>query len=173
MWTVWRPPWTLLNGLLSRSFELERYPPTIDIRAPLAGFLGWLVPGLGHIFIGDRTRGLICFVTITATFWTGVAIGGVGTTIDPYERTLWFAGQLCAGGNTVAGYALHQAVVSHWTPADRAAATANWASSEIGVHYTGVAGLLNILVVLDAISRAEASAVASRLRRHETARGVT
>ncbi|MBI1826609.1 MAG: hypothetical protein HY287_16525 [Planctomycetes bacterium] len=152
---------------------MERNQPTIDIRAPLAGFLGWLVPGLGHILIGDRSRGLICFVTITATFWTGVAIGGVGTTIDPHDRTLWFAGQLCAGGNTIVAYMFHETVVSRWTPSDRAAATANWASSEVGVHYTGVAGLLNILVVLDAIARAEVSTVVARIKRRETARSVT
>lgn len=38
-------------------------------------------------------------------------------------------------------------------------------STEVGVHYTGVAGLLNLLVILDAIGRAEPSPSARRRER--------
>src|SRR3990172_10486299 len=82
---------------------------TTVFTASIAGFLAWLVPGLGHIYLGHRVRGLVCLVTITLTFWTGVAIGGVQATVDPHERTLWFMAQLCSGGNTLAAYALHSA----------------------------------------------------------------
>lgn len=124
------------------------------LTAPIAGFLAWLVPGLGHLYLGERTRGLICLVTITATFWTGVAIGSVQGTVDPRERTLWFMAQICTGGNTVAAYGLRQATVS---PPSRQnpGYIPSWLSADVGVHYTGVAGLLNLLVILDALSRAE------------------
>lgn len=152
---------------------MERDFPSIGFRTPLAGLLSWVVPGLGHIYLGNRARGLVCLIAITATFWTGIAIGGAGTTIDPSERTLWFSAQMCSGANALAGYAMHNAVVSRWTPTDRAEAMANWTSSEVGVHYTGVAGLLNILVVLDALARAEVLEPRALARRREPLRGVT
>jgi len=137
---------------------------------PIAGFLAWLVPGLGHIYLGHRVRGIICLVTITLTFWTGVAIGGVQGTVDPRERTLWFMAQLCTGGNTLAAYGLHQAVEPHANESSAtvqrpAAVLAQWLSSDVGVHYTGVAGLLNLLIILDALGRADAPS--PNRRRHD------
>jgi hypothetical protein len=124
------------------------------LAAPIAGFLAWLVPGLGHLYLGERTRGLICLVAITATFWTGVAIGSVQGTIDPRERTLWFMAQICTGGNTLTAIGLNAAVKPK-PGATTPAYIPSWLSVDVGVHYTGVAGLLNLLVILDALSRAE------------------
>lgn len=131
--------------------------PSDLLAAPIAGFLAWLIPGLGHIYLGHRTRGIICLVTITATFWTGVAIGSVQGTVDPRERTLWFMAQLGTGGNTLAAYGLRQAVVSRASPT-QPVYIPSWLAADVGVHYTGVAGLLNFLVILDALTRAESGA---------------
>lgn len=124
------------------------------VRAPIAGLLTWLVPGLGHIFLGHRGRGLVLLVAVTATFWSGVAIGGVTSTVDPREHRLWFFAQVCTGGNTGVAYALNRAVRSTWTPGETHAGS-HWVSAEVAVHYTGIAGLLNLLVILDAIVRAD------------------
>lgn len=132
---------------------------------PIAGFLSWLVPGLGHIYLGYRARGLICLVTIMATFWTGVAVGSVQATIAPKARKLWFLAQLCTGGNTLAAYGLHYVVDPESARSPKQAVTPYWASADVGVHYTGVAGLLNLLVILDAIRRAEPSTLARRDKR--------
>jgi hypothetical protein len=118
-------------------------------RGPIAGLLAWLIPGLGHFFLGQKRRAVVFFVTIAATFWTGVAIGGVRATVDPAKRSLWFAAQVCSGVNAFAAYALHRSVASSAEP------SGPYLSSEVGVHYTGVAGLLNILIVLDAIGCAD------------------
>ncbi len=148
-------------------------------RMPVAGLLAWLVPGLGHIYLGHRVRGLVCLVTITATFWTGVAIGSVRGTVDPHKRKLWFVAQLGTAGNALAGYALHRWTVSAASDAGARLesrtsrsrtsgtekSTAHWASAEVGVHYAGVAGLLNLLVILDAIARAEPSLATRRGKR--------
>ena len=134
-------------------------------RLTVAGFLAWLMPGLGHAYLGHRGRGLICFVTITATFWTGVAIGGVRGTIDPHERKLWFLAQLCAGVNTGVGYALHEGLVRAASRRGEAPVVTHWASAEVGLHYTGVAGLLNLLVVLDAVARGETPPTGRRKER--------
>ena len=128
--------------------------------------LGLAVPGLGHIYLGHRVRGVVCLVTITVTFWTGVAIGGVQATVDPQERTLWFMAQLCTGGNTLAAYGLHSIVEPRPAAGQRPAAPAHWLSSEVGVHYTGVAGLLNLLVILDALGRVDAPSPKRARRNH-------
>lgn len=142
------------------------------LRAPIAGFLAWLVPGLGHMFLGQRGRGLVFLVTITGTFWTGVAIGGVRGTVDPTDRSLWFVAQLCTGGNTVFAYLLNRSLSHSPTPADGRVkyVPPYWMSAEVGVHYTGVAGLLNLLVILDALALGELMSRANR--QLELARGV-
>jgi len=142
-------------------------PRNALLAGPIAGLLAWLAPGLGHLYLGHRVRGLVCLVTITVTFWTGVAIGGVQATVDPHERTLWFMAQLCTGGNALAAYGLHSIVEPKPTPGQRPAATlAHWLSADVGVHYTGVAGLLNLLVILDALGRADAARPARGRRDH-------
>ncbi|MCP4379388.1 MAG: hypothetical protein GY794_24860, partial [bacterium] len=49
------------------------------IRALLGAMLAWIVPGAGHAFVGRPGRGIIIFIVIGATFWGGVAMGGVMT----------------------------------------------------------------------------------------------
>ncbi|MHC5111127.1 MAG: DUF6677 family protein [Planctomycetota bacterium] len=124
------------------------------LRAPIAGILSWVLPGLGHFLIGDRTRGLILLTVITVTFWSGIAIGGVRDTIDTKQRKLWFTAQMCAGGNALVAYTWNTSQRKSDAVKGIRANPAHWAHIEIGVHYTGVAGLLNILVIFDAIGRA-------------------
>lgn len=124
---------------------------------PLVGLLAWLVPGLGHIFLGCRGRGIVFLVTVTATFWSGVAIGGVRSTVDPQARKLWFVAQLCTAANTLTAYALRLAVTQRGSNPGHAIGVNHWSAVNIGVHYTGVAGLLNILIIFDAIARTEPS----------------
>jgi TM2 domain-containing membrane protein YozV len=134
-----------------------------SIRAAVAGLLAWLIPGLGHIYLGHRTRGLILLVTVTVTFWSGVAIGGVRSTVDPRERRLWFVAQICTGGNTMAAVMLRQRIERTLSPEELAGPGGHWLPADVGVHYTGVAGLLNLLVILDVVARADRN---GSLRRH-------
>ncbi|MBI4716929.1 MAG: hypothetical protein HY763_03930 [Planctomycetes bacterium] len=146
--------------------------PNTALRVPLAGFLAWLVPGMGHLFLGHRARGLVFLVTITATFWTGVAIGGVGGTVHPGERRLWFMAQLLTGGQSLAALGMHNSVVRS-LPQDRPPYLGSWLSIDVGVHYTGVAGLLNLLVILDALSRADPASRHHRVGEREPPLGGT
>jgi hypothetical protein len=120
------------------------------VRVPISGLLAWLLPGLGHIYIGDVRRGLILMITIAVTFWGGVAIGGVADTIDRKERTAWFMAQVCTGAHGLVGLAW-----SSRFPHDPGRVPAPWLSVETGVIYSGVAGLLNLLAILDVLARAE------------------
>jgi len=124
------------------------------LRVPLAGFLGWVVPGLGHWFIGEKARGLIYLVTITVTFWGGVAIGGVRDTVDPSARTAWFLAQTCTGVNALIAHQWGEQVRSR--PDPQFVYRALHRAADTGVVYTGIAGLLNLLAIFDALTRADA-----------------
>ena len=158
-------------------------------RAPLAVLFAWLVPGLGHIYLGHRLRGVILMVVVTLTFWTGVAIGGtkvVNPQSPPYwkttlkylanpkefnkdenptsievsgpvgitvRRSWWFYAQVFSGVHALAAYTIGNHVpdfAESGTPRHL-----SWPSYDIAAVYTGVAGLLNLLIILDALARAE------------------
>lgn len=127
-------------------------------RVPLAVLLAWLVPGLGHIYLGHRVRGIILLVAISVTFWAGVAIGGVKSTVEPHQRTAWFCAQLCTGVHAVATYAWGNQL----RQADPRRGLAYWPAEEVAVVYSGVAGLLNLLVIMDVLVRAERVASTGR-----------
>lgn len=124
------------------------------IRLPAIALLAWAIPGAGHLAIGQRARGIILLIAITLTFWTGVAVGGVKNTVNPRQRTLWFLGQVCAGAHPF----LAMAWGSRVEAPEGSLPTATIAygqSEEISIVYTAIAGMLNILVVLDVLGRAE------------------
>lgn len=125
------------------------------VPAPVAALMAWLVPGLGHWLLGERARGAVFFVVICVTFWAGVAVGGVRSTVTPKENGAWIAAQLCAGPQAVAAMYLGKRDLTlngnrHKAP---------WPASNISVVYAGIAGLLNLLVIIDTLSRCEAAPV--------------
>lgn len=127
---------------------MARRPQTSHTDRPnpsLIGLAAWALPGLGHWLLGHRARAIILFVTIMSTYWVGIFVGGVRYTIDPSGNTLWFLAQLGAGPQ----------VVALWLATAKAALPAiPWPDSDIAIIYAGIAGLLNMLVILDAIGRA-------------------
>ena len=69
-------------------FSLLRFPmtptPTTTATAPLvvrlrnpaiAALLGWLVPGVGHLYQGRIAKGILFLVTILTTFFYGLYLG--------------------------------------------------------------------------------------------------
>ncbi len=160
-------------------------PAKVSLKSSsLAGFLAWVVPGLGHCYLGHHIRGVIIMVVLAITFWTGVAIGGVKSTIDPQENRIWFIAQLCTGVHALTAtiWSQHLDTYTHQCPNCKAQFVgrpdrirncpqcgqpirphevtvkhrlAFWPQVDIAVVYSGIAGLLNVLVILDAIARAE------------------
>jgi len=124
------------------------------LRVLIAGVLAWIMPGAGHFFIGERARGLVFMITIALTFWGGVAIGGVKNTVNPQERALWFLGQACAGVHPFLAIAWSRRVEIP-SGADRARWIAYGQMEDISIVYTAIAGMLNVLVILDVLGRAE------------------
>ena len=132
--------------------------PTASTPSPFrvlaAGVLAWIVPGVGHLYIGERGRGLIFMITIALTFWGGIAIGGVKNTVNPQERKLWFLGQACAGVHPFVAIAWSRHI--HIPPeADQTKYIAFGQMEDISIVYTAIAGMLNALVILDVLARAD------------------
>lgn len=148
---------------------MSRPDETFPMRIPIAGLLAWLIPGMGHIYLGFRRRGLILLVTITLTFWTGVAIGGVRGTVDPTNRRAWFVAELCVGVNAIAALYLHDRLGmvpnASQDRSGRREYVGHWLAVDVGIHYAGVAGLLNVLVILDAVFRADPALAGLRNKR--------
>lgn len=134
------------------------------VPSPFAVLLAWLMPGLGHWVLGERVRAVIFFVVINATFWGGVAIGGVRTTVTASENGAWIAAQLCAGPQSLAALYLSRQQDRLAQTERRQIVKAPWPSSSIAVVYSGVAGLLNLLVIINALVRAESVASADPQR---------
>ena len=115
---------------------------TASHRSPVAALvLGWIFPGAGHAYAGQRGKAVLFGVLITGLLVAGFAMGR-GTNLLPNEW--WFAPQLGAGGPAALLTPLSQYLAIR-RPVD-------WASPvrEIGTLYTAVAGLLNLLVMMDA-----------------------
>lgn len=112
----------------------------------LIGLAAWALPGLGHWLLGQRTRAIILCAAIVLTYWIGVLVGGIGYTVDPSGNSLWFIAQLGVGPQVVALWltTLHQA----------GPPPVPWPDADIAIIYAGIAGLLNMLVILDAVGRA-------------------
>ena len=73
------------------------------LKAILGLGLAWIVPGAGHAFVGRPERGIIIFITIGATFWGGVAMGGV-MTVDYHGQKWWFAAEMLTGMHGLVGW---------------------------------------------------------------------
>jgi len=111
-------------------------------RSPVAALVfGWVFPGAGHAYAGQRGKAVLFAVLITGLLAAGFVMGR-GTNLLPNEW--WFAPQLGAGGPAALLTPLSQYLAIR-RPVD-------WASPvrEIGTLYTAVAGLLNLLVMMDA-----------------------
>jgi len=106
----------------------------------ITGLLAWFVPGGGHYFIGERKRSVIIFATITVTFCTGIYVGSIGV-INPVGDKPWYIAQIM---NTPL-----VAILGMMT-ADGSYPVYGW-PDEIGQIYTSIAGLLNLLCIVNAV----------------------
>jgi zinc transporter ZupT len=121
----------------------------------LTAIFAWILPGLGHWWIGQRVRAIIFFAVTTITFWGGVAVGGLRSTVSSNENGAWVAAQLCMGPQALGALWLSNQYRSR---NDELRFRAPWPASNISVVYAGVAGMLNLLIIIDALSRSELAA---------------
>jgi hypothetical protein len=106
----------------------------------IVGLLAWLVPGGGHYVLNKRRRAAVISVSIILTFLIGLYVGSVGV-IDPVGAKPWYVAQIM---NSPVVFLL-----------GRVSATGNFPvygrPNEIGQIYTSIAGLLNLLCIVNAV----------------------
>ncbi|MEM9753049.1 MAG: DUF6677 family protein [Planctomycetota bacterium] len=131
-----------------------------------AAVLGWALPGLGHLALGHTARGLILAVTIGSLWLGGLLIGGVSV-IDRRDHPGWFIGQMMIAPSWVVDR-YHDHLRQAWNQrvgtepnVDRGFVPAHGKPEEQGTLYIWLAGLLNLLAIIDALYRPPASAADS------------
>ncbi len=117
----------------------------------------WLIPGAGHFMLGQKGRGVIILASIGLIWVGGLFIGGVGV-FDRKGHPVWFMGQmLIAPSVLVEGY--HRSLQSTGglppRPDDPNGAyqPSFGHVHEQGVLYTSLAGMLNLLAIMDVLYR--------------------
>jgi hypothetical protein len=105
-----------------------------------AGVLAWAVPGAGYWALGDRRRGWVVGITIVLTFVLGLYIGSIGV-IDPLGARYWYAAQVMTS----------PAVLVLGRCVSAGTYTVYGRPYEIGQIYTSIAGLLNLLCIINVV----------------------
>ncbi len=105
----------------------------------------WLVPGGGHLWLGRRRKGLVFLVALVAMFAIGLALKGRMFAFDTSEPLVFLA----AVANLAMGLPYFAAWTMGFDQGQVAAVTFEYANA-----FMIVAGLLNMLVVLDAVDTA-------------------
>ncbi|MFH1422896.1 MAG: DUF6677 family protein [Planctomycetota bacterium] len=114
-------------------------------RPEIAVLLAWLVPGLGHFYIGKRLKSLIFGTTLIVAFFIGAFTSGRNV-VSVEEHKIAFIGQIGSGIPALTTLILASAgdkpVIKDMRKIDPL--------FDIGLLYTVVAGLLNFIVTADA-----------------------
>ena len=113
----------------------------------VAAILAWLMPGLGHFYLGQKPKAIILFCSILAAFLIGIALAVFEAVAIPQNKYAFFA-QMGVGGPT-----LLTLLISGGEGLPEDVRTVDPLHS-IGLLYTMVAGLLNFIVACDAYERA-------------------
>jgi hypothetical protein len=123
----------------------------------VVGAAAWLVPGGGHYVLNEKRRAAVILVMVALTFLMGLYVGSIGV-IDSISAKPWYAAQVM---NSPAVIILGSHVASVQHEARQALSEGQkprkdpylvfGRANEIGQIYTSVAGLLNLLCIVNAI----------------------
>ncbi|MDR0335894.1 MAG: hypothetical protein LBI18_02275 [Planctomycetaceae bacterium] len=147
----------------------------------IAGILTWFMPGLGHYYQGRMTKAILFFFCVVPTFWVGCVLGsGVDTGFarNVYyswrfqDKRLFFIPQVCLGmaaipagwqairvnsgrpplfGRFMAPPQLEKGDPTGVPPTLQEIVEKRHFFFELGTYITVIAGLMNLLVLFDAI----------------------
>lgn len=123
-------------------------PLNLHVSAAIAA---WLWPGMGHVMNGQSRRGLLIMVGVLFLFLTGVLIGGIDC-VDRREDRLWFIAQAGCGPIALVTDFANQTYIKALPPDRRLHTTGLARVNEMGTLFTALAGLMNIVAVLDALT---------------------
>ena len=116
----------------------------------IVGLLAWVVPGAGHYMLKEKKRSIIIFATIVLTFLIGLYVGSIGV-INPVDTKAWYLAQIMNSPIVAA--------LGHLTATAPEKYRVFGKPNEIGQIYTGIAGLLNLLCIINAVYLAHLRAI--------------
>lgn len=134
-------------------------------RAGVACVLAWLAPGAGHLYLGRRLRAAVFFLLVMTTFSLGLAFDGKPSVVDRRQPMLsWLQVFANLGTGPVEAVARHQifGTLAYKLPSEDADAEPRSVvgrelrrrtespKTPYGTAYLWTAGLMNILLILDA-----------------------
>lgn len=125
--------------------------------------LAWVVPGAGHFYLGKRLAAVVFFVVVVATFSLGLVQGGKVYLVDRTQPLSYLATftNLALGPLDLLGRNAVYGRIALRMPTDREGEDAREIlqaarrriqreTYEYGTTYLLTAGLMNILLILDA-----------------------
>ncbi|MCL4740810.1 MAG: hypothetical protein KJZ54_01250 [Phycisphaerales bacterium] len=142
---------------------------------PLAAILALAFPGAGHWFLGERKRAVLIASGVLGLFFSGLLVGGIDV-VDSKEDRWWFVGQALVGPVAFATDYVHQNRIKGIDPRTGALRSANpdetrdasgrlapalggqrppatkslGKMNELGTLFACIAGMMNLIVALDA-----------------------
>jgi len=116
---------------------------------PGAAVLAWILPGLGHVAIGQTRRGFLMMFGILFLFFGGLFIGGIDV-VDMKQDRLWFIAQACNGPVAFIADYFNQSMLKTADLATQARMTSLGNINSTGTLYIALGGLMNLILILDA-----------------------
>ena len=115
----------------------------LPARSPWAAMsLAWAVPGLGHYYLGRRGTAVAFFLIVTAAFLAGLSFQGRLYTVEPGQPLTILA--------TFAVYGAGLLNIAARILSESPVGTILAPTYEYGCAYLLTAGLMNLLLILDA-----------------------
>jgi TM2 domain-containing membrane protein YozV len=118
--------------------------------------LGWFLPGLGHISLGQKRRGFLIMFGIFFLVLCGVLVGGIDA-VDHTNDGLWFIAQVWCGPVVIGVDMLTQFFIVPLPISERATLVGLSHANEIGTLFIAMAGLMNFVAMLDVLKGTERS----------------
>lgn len=134
--------------------------PDTTVTRWIAAGACFLLPGLGYVLLGDKTRGRVVGAGILAMFVAGLLIGGVAV-LDGQQPNAPFVrlGQRFLAPTLVANAVRLRVLEPARSPQEAAESPARMYTpvygrmEEQGVLYTSIAGFLNLMTMIDIAGR--------------------
>jgi hypothetical protein len=118
----------------------------------LCAAVSWLVPGLGHRLAGQKDKGALLGAAVVIVFALGLLFSG-GHAVDRANYSVWWMAQNLFGGGSLFAALVTGPMRMEAMPTDL----------DLGIVLCTVAGLMNLVVMVDAFTVAERSVFPVRL----------
>ena len=124
----------------------------------VVGLAAWAIPGGGYFLLGKTRRALVVSVTILLTFGAGLYIGSIGV-IDSVGAKPWYIAQvmntpavILLGNHVAQANAGAGQLSDEYDPSGPLSGYPVFGrANEMGQIYTSIAGLLNLLCIVNAV----------------------